>query len=60
MRNPTLRKAGIEPHVARGKHWKISWIDQRGRVRLLVVAFSPSNQRARAQSRATLRRLLAP
>jgi hypothetical protein len=54
----TLRQAGIKPRVIRNRHWKISWVDQHGRTRLLVVAFSPSNHRARVQSRATLRRLL--
>jgi hypothetical protein len=54
-----VRAAGFEPDVARGRHWKVSWTDQRGRTRLIVVAFSPSNRRARVQSRAILRRLLA-
>ena len=51
-----LRQAGIEPRVTRNRHWKIAWRDQHGRKRLLVVS---SNRGARAQSRATLRRLLA-
>jgi len=55
-----LRQAGIEPRVTRNKHWKLSWVDRNGRTRLLIVAFSPSHYRARAESRATLRRLLAP
>jgi hypothetical protein len=55
----TLRQAGFEPRVVRNRHWKITWIDQRGRTRVLVVAFTPSNRRARLQSRNTLRRLLA-
>jgi hypothetical protein len=55
----TLRHAGFEPRVVRNRHWKITWIDQRGRTRVLVVAFTPSNRRARLQSRNTLRRLLA-
>jgi hypothetical protein len=54
-----LRQAGIEPHVVRSRHWKLSWTDDRGRRRLLVVAFTPSDRRARFRSRATLRRLLA-
>lgn len=56
----TLRQAGFEPHVVRNRHWKVSWIDQHGRTRMLVVAYSPSSSRARLRSRATLRRLLAP
>ena len=55
----TLRQAGFEPRVVRNRHWKITWVDQHGRTRMLVVAFSPSNRRARVQSRNTLRRLLA-
>jgi hypothetical protein len=55
-----LRQAGIEPQVVRNRHWKITWTDDQGHTRLLVVAFSPSDRRARLQSRAMLRRLLAP
>ncbi len=55
----TIRAAGFEPSVVRGKHWKVSWVDRSGRVRLLVVSFSPSARRTRVQSRTTLRRLLA-
>jgi hypothetical protein len=55
----TLRQADFEPRVVRNGHWKISWTDQRGRTRVLVVASSPSDRRARLQSRNTLRRLLA-
>ena len=54
----TLRRAGIEPRLTQSRHWKLTWIDQRGRTRLLVVSFSPGDRRARARSRATLRRLL--
>jgi hypothetical protein len=54
-----LRQAGFEPCVVRNKHWKVTWTDQRGRTRMLIVAFTPSNRRARVQSRNTLRRLLA-
>jgi hypothetical protein len=54
----TLRQAGIEPRVVCNRHWKINWIDQHGRTRLLVVSLSPSNRRAWKRSRATLRRLL--
>jgi hypothetical protein len=56
----TLRRAGFEPRVVRSRHWKISWVDERGRTRLLVVSFSPGDRPARTRSRATLRRLLAP
>ena len=55
----TLRQAGFEPRVVRNRHWKVSWVDQHGRTRMLVVAISPSNPQARVQSRNTLRRLLA-
>jgi hypothetical protein len=55
-----LRQVGTEPQVVCNRHWKISWVDQHGRTRLLVVSLSPSNHRARKQSRATLRRLRAP
>jgi hypothetical protein len=54
-----LRQAGFKPRVIRNRHWKISWTDQCGRTRVLVVAFTPSNRWARVQSRNTLRRLLA-
>jgi hypothetical protein len=53
-----IRARGFEPRVARNRHWKVSWIDRRGRTRLLVIAFSPSDHRARVKSRAVLRRLL--
>jgi hypothetical protein len=55
----TVRAAGFEPSVERNRHWKVRWTDQRGRSQLLVIAFSPSDRRARMQSRAVLRRLLA-
>jgi hypothetical protein len=54
-----VRAAGFEPSITRSRHYKVSWVDQYGRTRLLVVAFSPSKQRAQVQSRAILRRLLA-
>jgi hypothetical protein len=54
-----IRAAGFTPSVTRNRHWKVSWIDRQGRTRLLVVARSPSDRRARMQSRAVLRRLLA-
>jgi hypothetical protein len=55
----TLRQAGFEPRVVRNRHWKISWVDQRGRTRLLTVAHTPGGHKARTRSRAILRRLLA-
>jgi hypothetical protein len=55
----TFRQAGFEPRVVRNRHWKVTWTDQYGRTRMLIVAFTPSNRRARLQSRNTLRRLLA-
>ncbi len=54
-----IRARGFKPKVARNRHWKVSWLDQQGRTRVLVVAFSPSDYRARTKSRAVLRRLLA-
>jgi hypothetical protein len=54
----TIRAAGFVPSVARNKHFKVSWTDQQGRTRLLVIAFSPSDYRPRAKSGAVLRRLL--
>jgi hypothetical protein len=53
-----IRAAGFEPRIVRSRHWKISWIDQQGRTRLLVIAFTPGKRQARTQSRAILRRLL--
>jgi hypothetical protein len=40
-----------------GKHFKIRWVAN-GRKHLLVIAQSPSDCRACANSRATLRRIL--
>jgi len=53
-----IRAAGFDPSVVRNRHWKVTWIDLRGRKQVLIVAFSPSDHRARVQSRALLRRLL--
>jgi hypothetical protein len=53
-----IRDAGLKPRVDRGRHWKITWVDQHGRQQRLTVSFSPSDRRARRQSRAVLRRLL--
>jgi hypothetical protein len=55
-----IRAAGFKPRVVRNRHWKINWVDRYGRRQHLVVAFSPSDWRARGQSRAMLRRLLRP
>jgi hypothetical protein len=41
-----IRAHGFKPNVARNRHWKVSWVDQQGRTRLLVIAFSPSDRRA--------------
>jgi hypothetical protein len=54
-----IRSRGFKPHVTHNRHWKVSWVDRCGHRRLLVIAFSPSDRRARMQSRAVLRRLLA-
>jgi hypothetical protein len=54
-----LHQASIGPRLIRNRHWKLTWTDQHGRTRMLVVAFSPNSRRARTQSRATLRKLLA-
>jgi hypothetical protein len=40
-----------------GRHFKVSW-RQNGRRRLLIISKTPSDFRAAANSRATLRRLL--
>jgi hypothetical protein len=53
-----IRAAGFKPRVVRNRHWKIDWVDQHGRRQRLVIALSPSDHRARWQSRATLRKLL--
>jgi hypothetical protein len=53
-----IRAAGCRPEVVRNRHFKIRWTDRRGRRRCLVVAFTPSDHRARLKSRAVLRRLL--
>jgi hypothetical protein len=53
-----LDAAGIKPTVSYGKHAKVSWHDATGRRLVLVVSTSPSDTRARLNSRAVLRRLL--
>lgn len=47
----------LAPTLTDGKHLKISWVVA-GRRHVLVISRSPSNHRARANSRATLQRLL--
>ena len=62
MRNELLDEALAtipQPNIVRSRHWKISWVDRQGRIRLLVVAFTPGGRKARMQSRAILPRLLA-
>ncbi len=53
-----IRAAGFESRVVCNRHWKICWTDQQGHRHCLVVAVSPSDRRAKLQSRAVLRRLL--
>jgi hypothetical protein len=54
-----LIAAGRTPVVSNGgKYAKVSWVDNCGRRLTLVVSVSPSNHRARVNSRATLRRML--
>jgi hypothetical protein len=53
-----LAARGFIPIVSNGgKHIKVRWFDQ-GRRYTLIVPRSPSDQRARLNSRAVLRRLL--
>jgi hypothetical protein len=66
LRNELVREAiaavvarGFTPAVRNGgKHFKVSWVAN-GRRRVLVISQSPSNRKARVQSRAVLRRLLS-
>jgi hypothetical protein len=53
-----IRAAGFVPRVTNGNHHKVAWTDQRSRRHCLVVSVSPSDRRARTQSRSVLRRLL--
>ena len=66
MRRPGIVREAVATVVARGftptvrnggKHFKVSWIAN-GRRSVLVISQSPSNRKARVQSRAVLRRLL--
>jgi hypothetical protein len=55
----TVVAYGFAPTVRNGgKHFKVSWVAN-GRRRVLVISQSPSNRKARVQSRAILRRLLS-
>jgi hypothetical protein len=33
-----IRASGYRPNVMHGRHWKVSWVNQQGRTRLLVIA----------------------
>jgi hypothetical protein len=52
-----LRAHGFLPMVSNGKHIKVRWFDH-GRRYTLIVSQSPSDQHARLNSRAVLRRIL--
>jgi hypothetical protein len=54
-----LHAHGFTPSISEngGKHIKIRWLDA-GRRYTLVISRSPSDNRARHESRATLKRLL--
>ncbi|OLB69085.1 MAG: hypothetical protein AUI16_29755 [Alphaproteobacteria bacterium 13_2_20CM_2_64_7] len=53
-----LHAHGFTPQIQEnGKHIKLKWVDF-GRRYTLVISRTPSNNQARQQSRATLRRLL--
>jgi hypothetical protein len=53
-----LRRHGFSPTVSNGgKHLKVRWFDQ-GRSYTLIIPQSPSDHRARLNSRAMLRRIL--
>jgi hypothetical protein len=53
-----LRSHGLVPKVSNGgKHVRVRWFDH-GRRYTLIVPASPSDQRARLNSRAVLRRIL--
>jgi hypothetical protein len=53
-----LRDRGFVPTVSNGgKHVRVRWFD-RGRRYTLYIPASPSDQRSRLNSRATLRRIL--
>ena len=54
-----LIAAGARPQVRNGgKHIKICWLDRHGHRHVPIGPCAPSDQRARANTRATLRRLL--
>ena len=53
-----LQEHGFVPTVSNGgKHVRVRWFD-RGRRYTLYIPASPSDQRSRLNSRATLRRIL--
>ena len=54
----TIRAAGFEPSVTRGRHFKVQWQDQHGRGCCSVLSVSPSDQRAHHQSKSILKKLL--
>ena len=53
-----IRAAGFEPIITRGRHYKVQWLDQQGRMQCLVDSFSPSDRRAHLRSKSILRKLL--
>ena len=52
-----LTAHGFTPTVSNGRHIKIRWFDRARRFTLIVPA-TPSDHRARLNSRAVLRRIL--
>jgi hypothetical protein len=54
-----LVAAGAKPCIRNGsKHIKVCWLDRHGHRHVPIGPCAPSDQRARANTRATLRRLL--
>jgi hypothetical protein len=54
----SVRRAGFEPQIKRGRHFKVRWTDHCGHKHQIVVAVSPSDHRAFENNRALLRRLV--
>ena len=54
----SVRRAGFEPQIKRGRHFKICWFDDHGHKHTIVVSVSPSDHRAFHKNRALLRRLI--
>ena len=55
----TLKAQGFTPTVdVRYRHIRVWWTDLQGHRRFLVIAQTPGDFRARANSRAALRRML--